>query len=1040
MDETKKALLTIDIDVASLNQNTANAKKQVADLTAQLKALKGTTHENSAEAVQLAAQLKNSQAEVRNGVTVAAQYDKALQSNTGYLDGLKIELSLLQKQWGNLTKEQLANVEVGGKIEERSKALAAEIQKLDQKVGNNKTTIGDYENSIVSALGKTGLFGDVFSKATDVANAFGSGISALKDTLGSVGKTVDDLVKSTGIFTNTSTVASASLSKVATDGEKASEELVKVEKGAEESGTALKLMGTNGGIAAKGIDAMGTSTETTTGIMKLLKIALIETGIGAFIVAIGTLIAYFTQTNEGAKKFQVITNAIGAVLGAVMKIIAPIGKAIYDVFTEPQGAVKLMTSLFSLSILPIKTLATVLWDLLHGNFKKAFTDIGDGMTDFAKKTLEAKDAAVHMFNDTKKAAGAAADEIKKVDFGKTIKDSMDATKARQALTKEERLWSEEKLKQQGEVELLTKKLRDQGISEKERMKLAEEAKSIREKIFQGDIDLAKKNEVLVEKEQSLNSKKDFQAITDAKNRVQEIINAKDSEVQGIQNRESRLQKSTMTAQQVADKLMKEAESERLSSIARTSQALYDSFADELSKTEDKYRKLIEKYSDYKGKDLKVKAEYADTVKQLEVERQAELKKVADKFNKEATDNLNALNKELADIRSKASTDETQKQIDALNQQTKDKLDKLDSETEAIGLKIAEQIQSANDLRAKGNQKEAADIDKNIATEVKSLESAGQIREALLKQQIEDEARIRKEAANKKANEHLEGDIIGDQVANNSLKEFADRQKLLDQEHKQAIAAAKLKGEDTYKIDHEYKQKTEALSKDKLKFEVDTAKGIISMLGKNTEAYKVAFKAYQAYQAANVVVDTSKTIMGIWSANAEIPFVGVPTAIAETAIAAAVGAKSLADIWSAKGFATGGVYRSDGYGGKLSGPGTGTSDSINARLSHGESIINARSTALFAPILSALNVAGGGRAFDMPNLSNHFANGGIFNNMIADNSGIQSQIINNLNQAINGLPERIGAHIAASTPKQVLVIEDVQAGLQNKTMLHNMSNF
>lgn len=50
------------------------------------------------------------------------------------------------------------------------------------------------------------------------------------------------------------------------------------------------------------------------------------------------------------------------------------------------------------------------------------------------------------------------------------------------------------------------------------------------------------------------------------------------------------------------------------------------------------------------------------------------------------------------------------------------------------------------------------------------------------------------------------------------------------------------------------------------------------------------------------------------------------------------------------------------GGLVNGAGSGTSDSVSARLSNGESVINARSTSMFKPLLSALNEAGGGRAF------------------------------------------------------------------------------
>lgn len=48
-----------------------------------------------------------------------------------------------------------------------------------------------------------------------------------------------------------------------------------------------------------------------------------------------------------------------------------------------------------------------------------------------------------------------------------------------------------------------------------------------------------------------------------------------------------------------------------------------------------------------------------------------------------------------------------------------------------------------------------------------------------------------------------------------------------------------------------------------------------------------------------------------------------------------------------------------YGGLVTGPGTGTSDSIPAMLSSGESVINYRATASFAPLLSAINTMTGG---------------------------------------------------------------------------------
>ena len=119
-------------------------------------------------------------------------------------------------------------------------------------------------------------------------------------------------------------------------------------------------------------------------------------------------------------------------------------------------------------------------------------------------------------------------------------------------------------------------------------------------------------------------------------------------------------------------------------------------------------------------------------------------------------------------------------------------------------------------------------------------------------------------------------------------------------------------------------------------------------------------------------------MGIWAADAGIPFIGVPKAIAETAIAVAVGASSLASIIKQKpGFARGGQYISDGHGALLSG--YSRRDDTNAYLRSGEAVVV--SEAMRNPwarnLVSAINVAHGGRDFSAGNPGRGYAIGGIF---------------------------------------------------------------
>lgn len=81
--------------------------------------------------------------------------------------------------------------------------------------------------------------------------------------------------------------------------------------------------------------------------------------------------------------------------------------------------------------------------------------------------------------------------------------------------------------------------------------------------------------------------------------------------------------------------------------------------------------------------------------------------------------------------------------------------------------------------------------------------------------------------------------------------------------------------------------------------------------------------------------------------AKLGWAGVADAAAKLALlkAAFAGAKALV-----KGFSTGGYVQ---------GSGNGTSDSIPARLSNGESVMTAKATSMFSPILSAFNQLGGG---------------------------------------------------------------------------------
>lgn len=130
-----------------------------------------------------------------------------------------------------------------------------------------------------------------------------------------------------------------------------------------------------------------------------------------------------------------------------------------------------------------------------------------------------------------------------------------------------------------------------------------------------------------------------------------------------------------------------------------------------------------------------------------------------------------------------------------------------------------------------------------------------------------------------------------------------------------------------------------------------AGGLSDALGEFAEESKAAAIAQKVLALAEIAVSTGEAIAGIVkSASKELT---VPQRIANFTQGMAMVLTNIAaatkTIKSAK-FADGGL---------VTGAGTGTSDSIPAMLSNGESVMNYRATAMFAPVLSAFNTMTGG---------------------------------------------------------------------------------
>jgi len=176
------------------------------------------------------------------------------------------------------------------------------------------------------------------------------------------------------------------------------------------------------------------------------------------------------------------------------------------------------------------------------------------------------------------------------------------------------------------------------------------------------------------------------------------------------------------------------------------------------------------------------------------------------------------------------------------------------------------------------------------------------------------------------------------IEEDAAKELEIKQKLEEDKKAADIAAAEAKK----LLDEQTKQEELALAAQKEEILMNGLGTLKNVLGQESQAGK----------AIAVAEATINTFKGVSAAIGSAP---PPFNLIAAATTLAAGFKNIKEITSVPKpqFASGGI---------VGGFGTGTSDSTTARLSKGESVINSRSTRMFKPLLSAINEAGGGRAF------------------------------------------------------------------------------
>jgi len=357
-EESKKMAKNKLSEVMKIDASTADGVKKLMNVKEQANQIEKQSNELDKEAIKLKKQLKESEDEQ---VKAKIKYQEATKKQK---QELKDELILSDQSAGTLQKlaarsRQLRREREGLNLETekgraRLKAINLELDKNNKKLIQNsdslkkqKLNVGNYTKSVSEGIQASGLF----SRELIV-------LQRIQATLAAFQKKTTAETEAQAVATKGAAAASGKFSKA----------------------------------------------------LRILKVALISTGIGAIVVALGTLIAAFASTQRGVDAFTKVLRPMSALFDKFVGFLQQTAFKAFDrlkeAFTDPKQAVIDLASAIGNNLLnrfkAIGVFGEAIAKLFQGDFKEGFEGMADaavqlstgveGATDklatFAKETGE----------------------------------------------------------------------------------------------------------------------------------------------------------------------------------------------------------------------------------------------------------------------------------------------------------------------------------------------------------------------------------------------------------------------------------------------------------------------------------------------------------------------------------------------------------------------------------------------------------------------------------------------------------------------------
>lgn len=910
----------VDIDVEALINKSAEVRQRIMEVSDQMKALKDALNKGGISVQEYTRQmalLQNVQREnqreqraydnlISSHIAVQHQTMQANNTLTGSIRELGTALAQNRRIYEDFTQAQRESAE-GKALLETIHAQDEAYRELQRSIGVTQVDVGNYRQAILDALGDN--------------QAFGTSMNGIVNSFNNLRVNVIALSTPFVNFVQTGRLAPAALNATA---------------------------------AATG--------NVSTG-MKVLRGAIIATGIGALVVVLGSLIAYFTSTQEGINKVNRVLTPLKVAFQTLIGVVQSVGKVMVEAFQAAWQPIKKAGELIgTFLITPLKQVIGVvkgLSKMITGDFEGAWEEVKKPTQDLVNKAKEMGKAA----SDAKGKFSKLGGEMKNI--AGNIKATMDEALKRgqrieeinQKLSASEADYIEQtaKLKQQfKELNLIaedtTKTFAEREEAarksidvQREINKLAEDRNGLEQELLNlkfasNDTSNADKAELARKKaELAEQASARIEAITTQNNKVNTIRKAANDEENARRKEQADKARAHLEEQL---KWQKEAVEDYVKTNSAVAQSLKERLAieekgmrDRLDILEIEKTKGLIKQKEYEKEKKEIEREFLKTKVELSIEA---VKKEAEQYeaqNKSKIDSETRLTSELI-VQEQARQDAIyQVKVEALEKEKKLKQDAHDWDYNAES-EYQQQLQALKDdhdtqsreLRKQADQQEKELKKQNdeldFQERIARLESEGAGEYEIKYAQLENENAL----AIQKADEQHEAGQLSDEQYQSTLelirKNYANRKMAIDK----SVEDAKLQGFQSV---------------------LGQIKGLVgeqTALGKAAAIAETTINTYMAAQKA-------------YSAMAAIPVVGPALGAVAAAAAVASGLMNVAKISSTDvkyekgGLLKGKSHNEGGIPFTVAGRGGFEAEG-------GEYIVNKRATAMYFPVLEAINRSAG----------------------------------------------------------------------------------